>query len=96
MKLDRIGALLVRITAAAFVLRGVTGLANLAFVYFRLHHAVESNATLKQTFQASVKNSLLSGMIALVCGVICWFASKWLGRLLASGLDETEPVTPGV
>ena len=96
MKLDRIGALLVRFSAVAFVLRGVTGLANLAWVYHKLHHAVESNAQLKEGFHNSVVNGFWSGVIALVCGAVAWLVSKPLGKFLANGLDEARPATPGV
>jgi ABC-type Fe3+ transport system permease subunit len=94
MKLEAIGALLVRMMSAAFVLRGVTGLVNMAVVYSRLHHAVESNAALKQGFQESVRNSITSAVVALVCGVVAWLLSRHLGRMLAAGLDEAPVVTP--
>ena len=50
MKLEAMGALLVRLTGAGFVLRAVTGFWNVARAYSKLHHAVESNAALKQGF----------------------------------------------
>jgi len=96
MRLDAIGSLLVRFSAAAFVLRGVTGLANLALIYSKLHRAVESNAQLKQGFHDSIMTGLWSGIIAVICGVAFWLASRPLGKLLANGLAGTTPVTPGV
>jgi ABC-type Fe3+ transport system permease subunit len=96
MKLDGIGSLLVRFSAAAFVLRGVTGLVNLAVVYSKVHRAVETNVQLRQSFHDSVVNGIWSGVIALVCGVAFWLASKPLGKLLANGLDGTTPATPAV
>ena len=95
MKLESIGALLVRVSALAFVLRGATGLANLAWVYFKLHRALESNAQLKEGFHNSMMNGVWGALIALACGVAAWLVSKPLGRLLAEGLEETTSATPG-
>jgi hypothetical protein len=95
MKLETIGALMVRFSAVAFVLRGVTGLANLALIYSKVHHAVESNAQAKQGFHDLVMNGLWSGLIALGCGGVAWFVSRPLGKMLAEGLDEARPTTTG-
>jgi hypothetical protein len=94
MKLDAFGALLVRFSAVAFVLRGVTGLANLAWVYHKLHHAVESNAQLKEGFHNSVMNGLWGVLIAITCGIVGWLVSKPLGKLLADGLGDSRMPTP--
>jgi ABC-type Fe3+ transport system permease subunit len=75
-----------------FVLRGVTVLFNAVWVYAKLHHAVESNAQFKQGLHDSVANGVVSAAIALGCGLVCWLASKSLGRMLAGGLEE--PATP--
>jgi hypothetical protein len=95
MKLDGIGALLVRFSAVVFVLRGLVGLANLAWIYSKLHHAVEANVQAKEQFHNLVMNGLWSGLIALACGIVAWLVSKPVGKLIAEGLDETQPATPG-
>jgi hypothetical protein len=92
MKLNEVGALLLRFSAAGLVVRGVTGLVNVASGYARLHHAVESNPALKQGLHDSVKNGVVSSLIAIACGVVCWSFSKPIGRLLANGLED--PAAP--
>jgi hypothetical protein len=95
MKLDGVAAVLIRLGAVAYVLKGATGLANLAWVYSKVHRAVESNPQLRQGFQESVKNGVWSGVLALAFGLVCWFVSRPVGKLLVTGLDETPAATPG-
>ena len=93
MKLETMGALLVRLTAAGFVLRGITGLAKVALVYSKLHRVVESNAALKQGFQETMRNGVISALVALACGILAWLLSERLGKLLAKGLETAAPAT---
>jgi hypothetical protein len=80
----------------AFVLQGLTGLLNLAWIYHKLHRAVESNAQLRDNLHNNVMNGLLGAFITISCGLVAWLVSKPLGKFLANGLGETRPATPVV
>jgi hypothetical protein len=99
MKLEGIGAVLVRFSAVAFVVKGLVGLINLAIVYAQNHHAAAGNATLHQQLAQVVKVSTWSIFLAFVCGAVCWLLSKPVGVLLARDLAPklaNPDVTPGV
>ena len=97
MILSGVGALLMRFAAAGFVLRGLTGLLNVAWGYSRLHHAVESNPALKQGLHDSVKNGVFTSALTILFGVVGWTFSRQIGRLLANDLEEpATSVAPAV
>ncbi len=93
MKLNAVGAILVRISSVGFVLKGVTGLVQVAWVYSKLHRAVESNAALKQGLHETIKNGVVTAFVALAVGIVTWLFSRQLGGWLASGLEESAAVT---
>ncbi len=95
MKLNAIGAVLVRVSSVGFILKGVTGLVQVAWVYSKLHRAVESNAALKQGLHETLKTGIVTALVALAVGIVAWLFSRQLGRWLASGLEEPAAVTPG-
>ena len=96
MKLDEVGTIIVRFSAVAFVLKAGLGLANLTTYYVNGHRAVVANPSLTQGFNQSLKIGLLSVFVTLVCGLIGWWLSRPLGRLLAKGLDSGTARPAGV
>jgi len=88
MKLDGVGTIIVRFSAVAFVLKGLAGLVNLTVYYVNGHQAVAAKPALRLGFEQSLKVGLWSVFVALVCGVVGWWVSRPLGRLLAKGLDN--------
>lgn len=95
MNLNAIAAVLVRVSAAGFVLKGLTGLVQVGWVYSKLHRAVESNAALKQSLHDTLKNGTLSALVAVAVGVVAWRFSRQLGRWLAGGLEPAAAARPG-
>lgn len=96
MKLEAVGTIIVRFSSVAFLLKGVAGLANLAWFYSNLHRAVAANPAMKAGFEQSLKVGLWSIFQALACGVIGWSVSRALGKLLAKGLDDRDASAAGV
>jgi uncharacterized membrane protein len=95
MKLNAIGAVLVRLSSVGFLLKGVTGLVQVAWLYSKLHRAVESNAALKQGLHDTLKNGALTALVALAVGAVAWLFSRPLGRWLAGGLEESHAAASG-
>ena len=94
MKLEGVGAVLFRMTAVAFVLKGATLLVNLTCNYPKLVRLAQSNAALRDGLHQSVKTAIWSGVLSVVCGGACWLLSTPLGRLLTKGLEPLSELMP--
>jgi hypothetical protein len=88
MKLEAIGAVLVRFSAVAFGVKGLVGLVNLTIVYLQNRHAAVANPTVHQQLAQIVKVSTWSIFLAFASAVVCWLLSKPVGRLLSQDLDR--------
>lgn len=96
MKLEGVGAVIVRMSAVAFLLKGLAMLAGLAWNYSAMTHMAQTNASLRPALQQSMKAMLSGSLIALGCGAVAWLLSRPMGRLLARGLEQPSPVSPEV
>jgi hypothetical protein len=95
MKLEAMGAVLVRFSAVAFGVKGLVGLVNLTIVYVQNRHAAAVNPTVHQQLAQIVKVSTWSIFLAFASAAVCWLLSKPVGRLLSQDLDE-KPAQPAI